>query len=117
MTTNEIYLQFEKQLNSFRKFVAAEERLRRSQTGRWRIKPSDISAEKVLEFAKKLAEVRTFIDAPKLVAMDLIGALSVVEVGEQITEAEMDPSYEAAAMASMYQLLAEVVHGVAMRFS
>lgn len=115
MTANEIYLKFEKQLGSFRKFVMAEERARRGQTGMWKIKPSDISAAKVLDFAKKLAEVRTYIDAPKLVAMDLIGALSVVEVGEQVTEAEMDPSYDRATTASIYGLLAQVVHGVAAR--
>lgn len=115
MTAKEIYVQFEKQLTSFKRFVAAEERARRSETGKWKIKPSDISAAKVLDFAKKLAEVRTFIDAPKLVAMDLIGAMSLVEVGEHVTEKEMDRSYEAAATAYTYRLLAEVVHGVAVR--
>lgn len=115
MTANEIFLRFEKQLDSFRRFVMAEQRLRRSQTGKWRIKPSDISAAKVLDFTKKLGEVRSFVDAPKLVAIDLVGAMSVVEVGEQVTEAEMDPGYESAAMAYTYRLLAEVVHGVAVK--
>jgi hypothetical protein len=115
MRASEIYLQFEKQLNSLRRFVMAEERARRSQPGVWKIKPTDISAAKVLDFAKKLAEVRTFIDAPKLVAMDLIGAMSVIEVGDQITEAEMDSGYQATANASIYGLLAEVVYGVAVK--
>lgn len=115
MSINEIYLQFEKQLNSFRKFVLAEERSRRGQTGKWKIKPSELSAAKVLEFAKKLADVRSYIDAPKLVALDLIGAMSVVEVGELVSEAEMDSSYALTAMEYNYRLLAEVVHGVAMR--
>jgi hypothetical protein len=113
MTANDLYLQFGKQLNSFRRFVMAEERTRRTQAGAWKIKPSDISAAKVLDFAKKLAGIRTFIDAPKLVATDLVGAKSVVEIAEQVSEAEMDRSYEAAFTAPVYGLLAAVVYGIA----
>lgn len=115
MTTNEIYLQFTKQLSSFRKFVMAEERSKRSETGKWKIKPSDLSRAKVLDFAKKLASVRSFLDAPKLVAVDLVGAMSLIEVADLITEAEMASQYQIAAMEHTYRLLAEVVHGVAMR--
>lgn len=93
----------------------AEERVRRTQAETWKIKPSDISAAKVLDFAKKLTEVRTYIDAPKLVATDLVGALSVVTVAEQVTKADLNRSHKAAATGSIYGLLAEVVHGIAMK--
>jgi hypothetical protein len=117
MKNDKILETFVHQRDSFSKFVTAEERLRRGQPGKWTIKPSDLSSAKALEFTKKLIECRYFADLPKLVAVDLPGAMALRDVAEQITEAEIDSGYESAAGEHNYRLLAEVTYGAIMRES